>query len=75
MPVIDIKVIEGVFTDEEKRRMVEDLTEALLKIGGEPMRSATHTLITETPSGEWAIGGRALSAADVKAMRSAEATG
>jgi 4-oxalocrotonate tautomerase len=70
MPVVDIKVIEGVFTDEKKREIVERVTEALIEIGGEPLRTATHTLITETPSGGWAIGGRALTAEDVKAMRS-----
>jgi 4-oxalocrotonate tautomerase len=45
MPVVDIKVIEGVFTDEEKREMVERVTEALIEIRGEPLRSATHTLV------------------------------
>jgi 4-oxalocrotonate tautomerase len=74
MPVVDIKVIEDVFTDEEKREMVERVTEALIEIGGEPLRSATHTLVTETPSRGWAIGGPALTAEDVKAMRSTKAT-
>jgi 4-oxalocrotonate tautomerase len=74
MPVVDIEVIEGVFTDEEKRELVERLTEALLEIGGEPMRPVTHVLISETPSGAWAVGGRALNAEDVNAMRSSNAT-
>jgi 4-oxalocrotonate tautomerase len=74
MPVVDIKVIEGVFTDEEKRELVERLTEAVIEIGGEPMRPFTHTLISESPSGAWAVGGRALLAEDVKAMRSAKAS-
>ena len=71
MPFIDIKVIEGVFTPEEKREMVERVSEAVIAVEGEPLRPSTHTVITETPSGEWAIGGRALSAEDVKAKRSA----
>ena len=73
MPVIEINVIEGAFTHEEKREMVERLTEALLEIGGEGIRAKTHALIVETPSGEWAVGGRALAAKDVDSMRSAEA--
>lgn len=69
MPFIDIKVIEGAFSPEEKREMVERVSEALIAIEGEPLRAATHTVITETPSGEWAIGGRPLTAEDVQAKR------
>ncbi|MEV5177700.1 MULTISPECIES: tautomerase family protein [Streptomyces] len=69
MPVVEIKVIEGVFTHEEKRQLVERLSEALIEVAGEPMRQATHAFITETPSAEWAIGGTAKKAEDVKAMR------
>ena len=36
MPVVDIKVIEGVFPDEEKREMVERVTEAPLDRGRAP---------------------------------------
>ena len=73
MPVIEINVIEGAFTHEEKREMVERLTEALLEIGGEGIRAKTHALIIETPSGEWAVGGRALATKDVHSMRSTAA--
>lgn len=74
MPFVDIKVIEGVFTDEEKHEMVERVSETLIEIEGEPLRSVTHTVVTETPSGAWAIGGQAMTAEDVKAKRSAQAT-
>jgi 4-oxalocrotonate tautomerase len=73
MPFIDIKVIEGVFTAEEKREMVERVSEAVIAVEGEALRPVTHTVITETPSGEWAIGGRTYTADDVKALRSAPA--
>ena len=71
MPVVEIKVIEGVFTHEEKRRLVEGLSEALIEIAGEPMRQSTHAFITETPSAEWAVGGAAKKAEDIRAMREA----
>ncbi len=70
MPFIDIKVIEGVFTPEEKRELVERVSETVVEVEGEPLRPVTHTVITETPSGEWAIGGKALTAEDVRTMRS-----
>ncbi|MFJ8670376.1 4-oxalocrotonate tautomerase family protein [Streptomyces sp. NPDC093589] len=69
MPFIDIKVIAGVFTPEEKQKMVKDVSEALIAIEGEALRPVTHVAITETPSGEWAVGGTALTADDVKAKR------
>ncbi|MFF3540396.1 4-oxalocrotonate tautomerase family protein [Streptomyces platensis] len=69
MPFIDIKVIAGVFTPEEKQKMVKDVSEALIAIEGEALRPATHVVITETPSGEWAIGGKAMTAEDVQAKR------
>ncbi len=71
MPFIDIKVIEGVFSHEEKQRLVEEVSEAVIAVEGEALRKFTHTTITETPSGEWAIGGRALTAEHVRAARSA----
>ena len=73
MPFIDIKVIEGVFTPEEKREMVERVSEALIAVEGEALRPHTHVAITETASGEWAVGGEAKTADDVKAVRSAGA--
>jgi 4-oxalocrotonate tautomerase len=73
MPFIDIKVIEGVFTPEEQRELVERVSEAVIAVEGEALRPVTHTVVTETPSGSWAIGGQAMRAEDVKAKR-AEAT-
>ncbi|MEU6218939.1 tautomerase family protein [Streptomyces sp. NPDC047022] len=69
MPFVDIKVIAGAFTPEEKRRLVESVSEAVIAIEGEALRPATHVVITETPSGEWAIGGQALTAEEVRAKR------
>jgi 4-oxalocrotonate tautomerase len=73
MPFIDIKVIEGVFTPEEQRELVERVSEAVIAVEGEALRPFTHTAVTETPSGAWAIGGEAKAAADVRALRAAGA--
>jgi len=45
----------------------------VIAVEGEPLRPFTHTVITETPSGEWAIGGQSLTAEDVRAKRAAPA--
>jgi 4-oxalocrotonate tautomerase len=73
MPFIDIKVIEGVFTPEEQRELVERVSEAVIAVEGEALRPFTHAAVTETPSGSWAIGGEAKAAADVRALRAAGA--
>lgn len=68
MPLINVKVIEGVFGAEEKRRIVEGLTEAMVSIEGEHMRQVTWCVIDEVRSGDWAIGGRSLTTEDVLAL-------
>jgi 4-oxalocrotonate tautomerase len=69
MPFIDIKLIAGAFSPEEKRQLVKNVSEAVIAVEGEGMRPVTHVVITETPSGEWAVGGKALTAEDVQAKR------
>jgi 4-oxalocrotonate tautomerase len=71
MPLIDIQLIEGVFTPEQKKTMIEKVTEAMVAIEGEAMRHVTWVRVQETGSGEWAIGGKPLTAAAVRAMATA----
>ena len=42
MPFVDIKVIAGAFTPEEKRRLVESVSEAVIAIEGEALRPAKN---------------------------------
>lgn len=68
MPFIQIKVVAGVFTAQQKREIVERVTEALVEIAGEGMRQLTWCVIEEVPSGEWGIGGQSITADDVRAI-------
>jgi 4-oxalocrotonate tautomerase len=68
MPLIHVKVIEGVFTEAQKREMIQKLTDAMVSIEGENMRPVTWVVVEEVKSGDWGIGGRPLSTADVKAL-------
>ena len=68
MPLIDVQVIENVFTAEQKGRIIKSLTDALVAIEGETMRSVTWCRISEFRSGDWAIGGNPLTTADVQAL-------
>ena len=74
MPLIDIQLIKGVFTPEQKKRMIEKVTDAMISVEGEAMRPVTWVRVQEIESGEWAIGGNPLTAADVKALAAGGAT-
>jgi 4-oxalocrotonate tautomerase len=73
--LINVKVIEGVFNAAQKRRMIEDLTEAMVAIEGENMRPVTWVVVDEVASGEWGIAGKPLSTSDVKALAAGVAIG
>ena len=68
MPFINVKVIEGVFDADKKREIVERLTDAMVEIEGENMRGVTWVVVEEVKSGDWAIGGKALSTEDIKQL-------
>jgi 4-oxalocrotonate tautomerase len=68
MPFVNVKVIEGVFDGVQKAEMVKTLTEAMVRIEGENMRSVTWVVVEEVKSGDWGIGGNPLTTADVKAL-------
>ncbi len=60
MPLAEIKVIEGVFSEEEKKQMTEKVTDALVSIEGETPRDKTVVILEEVKSGTWGFGGKAL---------------
>ena len=68
MPLVDIQLIAGVFDKNQKQQMIAKVTDAMVAVEGEAMRGVTWVRIQEVASGEWAIGGKGLTAADVKAM-------
>jgi 4-oxalocrotonate tautomerase len=68
MPFVNVKVIEGVFSDDQKAEMVKTLTEAMVNIEGENMRPVTWVVVEEVKSGSWGIGGNPLTTADVRAL-------
>jgi 4-oxalocrotonate tautomerase len=68
MPFIQVKLINEVFSAEEKKKMITRLTDAMVSIEGEHLRPVTWVVIEEVKGGQWGIGGQPLTAADVKAM-------
>jgi 4-oxalocrotonate tautomerase len=69
MPLVDIELIQGVFDANQKQAMIRKITDAMVEIEGEAMRDVTWVRVHEVASGHWGIGGKALTATDVKAMQ------
>ena len=68
MALVTIDVIKDVFTPSQKRELIEKVTDAMLSVEGEALRDVTWVRIREFEEGDWAVGGRGLSAADVHAQ-------
>jgi 4-oxalocrotonate tautomerase len=60
MPLIEVHPIENVFNREQKRQIVQKLTDEMVSIEGENMRGVSWVRIPEVTSGEWGIGGQPL---------------
>jgi 4-oxalocrotonate tautomerase len=68
MPLVTIDVITDVFTPDQKKDMIEKVTDAMVAVEGEAMRPVTWVKINEIAQGDWAIGGQRLNAAGVHAI-------
>lgn len=71
MPLANIKVIEGVFNDVEKKRIIANVTEALVDVEGEQIRDKTVVIVEEAKSGDWGIGGQTLTSQQIRSLRAA----
>lgn len=68
MPLLHVKMIEGVFTPAQKREMIQKLTDTMVSIEGESLRPVTTVILEEVKSGDWGIGGTAYTTSDVKKL-------
>jgi 4-oxalocrotonate tautomerase len=69
MPLVQVKVIKGVFDSSQKQEMISQLTETMVSIEGEALRGVTWVTIDEVESGDWGIGGNAVTAQYVKDLQ------
>jgi 4-oxalocrotonate tautomerase len=68
MPLVNVELIEGVFSSEQKKDMIQKITDTMVSIEGENLRGVTWVKINEVKEGDWGIGGQTLTANDVKSM-------
>ena len=73
MPLVNVEIIENVFSPEQKQQIITKITDVMVGIEGEALRGVTWVKIDEVKEGNWAIGGQALHARDVHRMQKAAA--
>jgi 4-oxalocrotonate tautomerase len=69
MPIVNVKVLAGAFSVEQRAAMIDEITDAMVKVGGEGMRPMVHVLVEEVPSGMWGIGGAKLTSEEIAERR------
>jgi 4-oxalocrotonate tautomerase len=75
MPLVDIHLIKGAWSLEQKQEMMRATTDALVKIWGEPVRELTWVRVLEVEEGQWALGGEPWTIDHVKKLLDSSADG
>jgi len=68
MPLLTVKLIEGVFSPEQKQDMIRKLTQTMVSIEGENLRPYTLVVIEEVKSGDWSVGGQSFTTVAAKSL-------
>lgn len=69
MPIVNVKVLAGVFSDAQKQSMIDGITDTIVRIGGDGIRPNVQVLVEDIQSGMWGIGGKKLTIEEVEARR------
>lgn len=75
MPLINVKLLEGVLTPAQKQDVIRKLTDTMVSIEGENARPVTWVVVEEVKSGEWGIAGSPLTTEGVKALLAGKQNG
>jgi 4-oxalocrotonate tautomerase len=72
MPLIQVKLIEEVFTPDQKKEIIARLTDTMVAIEGENLRPFTLVTVEEVRGGDWGVGGKTLTTSDVRALQAGQ---
>ena len=75
MPLLTVKLIEGVFTPTQKQEMIRKLTDTMVSIEGENLRPYTLVVLEEVKSGDWGVAGNCLTNSDARALAAGSTKG
>jgi 4-oxalocrotonate tautomerase len=73
MPLVEVKLVKGVFSQDQKQEMIHKITETMVGIEGEALRPVTWVLVEELESGDWGIGGQGKTTQDIKDLQATSA--
>ena len=60
MPIVSVKVIEDFFTEEQKKALVKELTDAFCRATFEAARPYIYVTVEEVKQGQWGLAGHPL---------------
>jgi 4-oxalocrotonate tautomerase len=75
VPIIDVKVMEGVLSTEQKQTIAKGFTDVFADVVGSPIRPVTWVVISDVASGQWTIGGDPVTTDGVKQLLGAAPAG
>jgi 4-oxalocrotonate tautomerase len=58
MPFVEVKSIRGVFSTEEKPKIIKEITDVFARMKGDEFAAGTWVVVNELDDGNWGEGGR-----------------
>lgn len=71
MPLVQIKGISGFLSLQQKQEIISKVTDAIVSVEGDGIRPVTWVIIEDVASGEWGVGGQAVTTDAIRAMSQA----
>lgn len=68
MPIVDVKVMEGVLSTEQKQAIARGMTDVIADTVGSPARPVTWVVVQDVASGQWTMGGDPVTTEGVKEL-------
>ncbi len=68
MPLVQIKGVGGYLTLEQKQEIIRKVTDAVVSVEGEGLRTVTWVTIEDVAPGAWGVGGQPVTDEDLRAM-------
>ena len=65
MPFVEVKSIKGVFSNEEKSQVIEEITDVFARMKGKEFALGSWVVVSEIDNGSWGEGGSVLKAEHV----------
>lgn len=69
MPFVSVKAIAGTLSPEQKTEMISRVTDAVVTVEGEFVRTYTWVVVEEIAGSDWGFGGQPVSEETIAAAR------